>query len=36
MRVLGMIDVLIDGLVVDALPGIVDPYASGDLLRGPP
>lgn len=35
VSILGMIDILIDGLVVDELPGMVDSYAPGDLLRRP-
>ena len=32
----GMIDILIDGLVVNEVPWMIDPYSPGDLLRGPP
>ncbi len=35
ISILGMIDILINGLVVDGLPGMVDSYAPGDLLRRP-
>ena len=35
VRVLGMIDVLIDRFVVNGLPPMVDSNPSGDLLRGP-
>ena len=35
VRVLGMIDVLIDRFVVNGLPWVVNPNPSGDLLRGP-
>lgn len=35
IRGLGMIDVLIDGLVVDRLSWMIDPDSPGDLLRGP-
>jgi hypothetical protein len=31
--ILGMIDILIDGFVVSGVPGMVDPYSTGDLLR---
>jgi len=34
-RILGMIDVLVDSLVIDGLPWMVDSDASRDLLRGP-
>ena len=30
-----MIDVLVDGLVVNGLAWKIDPHPSGDLLRGP-
>ena len=35
VRVPGMIDILIDRLVVNGVPRIVDPYSTGDLLRRP-
>jgi hypothetical protein len=33
--ILGMVDVLIDSLVIDGLPWMVYPDPSRDLLRGP-
>lgn len=35
IRVLAMIDILIDGLVVNIVPRMVDLYPTGYLLRGP-
>ena len=33
VRILGMIDILIDGLVVYGVPRMIDPYSTRDMLR---